>query len=227
LNVDAFLAIRTEISNLNQQVREAFTTWRQHPFRLHAVFIHSGGAATGHYWVYIYDHEKELWRKYNDETVTTITNTNEIFANPWNDTAARYTEARGPPNPYLLVYIDQNKVKELSESVKREIIYPPPDEPPPMPARNQGPQSQMDAMPPFLSAEGDVELLEYADHGKGGEHGPSPEATALNLGADATFDVASQPVQRNETLYYSEAEKPGKQGDWDDQELTANSKIDW
>jgi hypothetical protein len=218
--------VRAEISQLNQQIREAFIPWREHPFRLHAVFIHRGGAGSGHYWVYIYDHEKELWRKYNDEEVTTVTNTNEIFANPWNDTAARYTDAHGPPNPYLLVYIDQNRIEELSESVKREIIYPPPDEPPPMPARNQGPQSQMDAMPPLIGEE-DVEMLEYANHGNGGEHASFSQDTALHLGADAQFDVATQPIKRNETLYYPEADKPGKKGDWDDRELTANSKIDW
>ncbi len=49
------LALDAEISQLELQIQELFTPFRRLPYRLHAVFIHRGTAAGGHYWVYIQD----------------------------------------------------------------------------------------------------------------------------------------------------------------------------
>ncbi|KAK0673719.1 hypothetical protein QBC41DRAFT_241300 [Cercophora samala] len=39
-------------------------------YRLHAVFCHRGSTGFGHYWVWIKDFERGVWRKYNDNIVT-------------------------------------------------------------------------------------------------------------------------------------------------------------
>ena len=178
---------------------------RKHPYRLHAAFFHRGSAGGGHYWVYIYDHKKEIWRKYNDERVSVVSNTNEIFGNPYGTSQQQQPTASNPaPNPYLLIYLDADKIDALAETVKRDPVYPPPDQPPPIPARNPGPhQSQMSAMPPTQGGEehGDVEMLEFVN---GGEHALSEEI------------MIHPPESRIK-----------KVGDWDDSELIADSAIKW
>ncbi|KAK4198831.1 hypothetical protein QBC40DRAFT_341004 [Triangularia verruculosa] len=42
-------------------------------YRLHAVFCHRGSTGAGHYWAWIKDFERGVWRKYNDTTVTLFT----------------------------------------------------------------------------------------------------------------------------------------------------------
>lgn len=165
---------------------------RKHPYRLHAAFFHRGSAGGGHYWVYIYDHDKEIWRKYNDDRVTIVQNRNEIFGKPVQDNWGP------PPNPYLLVYVRSDKVHEVVETVKRDIVYAPPDAPPPIPARNQ-----MSEMAPTGENHGDVEMREYVN---GGEQNPVLEE--LNLG---------EPQEP--TL--------SKEGDWDDGQLMTDRPVRW
>ncbi|ETI26424.1 hypothetical protein G647_03201 [Cladophialophora carrionii CBS 160.54] len=193
--------IRGRITQLTQQVKESFADMRKHPYRLHAAFFHRGSAGGGHYWVYIYDHKKEIWRKYNDDRVSIVTNRNEIFGNPYAQ--GQQSANNPPPNPYLLIYLDADKIDTLAETVKREIVFPPPDQPPPVPSRNP-PQNQMSAMPPTRatgSGEEDVEMLEYVN---GGE-----QALSDNI------------------LVHPPDPKIKKEGDWDDSELIADRAIEW
>ncbi|KAJ9615367.1 ubiquitin-specific protease ubp2 [Cladophialophora chaetospira] len=196
--------IRTRIADLTQQIKEAFVDMRKHPYRLHAAFFHRGSAGGGHYWVYIYDHKKEIWRKYNDDRVLVVSDRNEIFGNPF--AKGPQSSNNPPPNPYLLIYLDAEKIDTLAETVKRDIVYPPPDHPPPIPARNP-PQSQMSAMPPVEggSGEGDVEMLEYVN---GGEHA-FPD--------DLPDDLIVHPPEP----------RIKKQGSWDDSQLIADRPINW
>lgn len=180
---------------VTQQIKEAFVDMRKHPYRLHAAFFHRGSAGGGHYWVYIYDHKKEIWRKYNDDRVTVVQNRNEIFGKPTQDNWGP------PPNPYLLVYVQSDRVSEVIETVKRDIVYPPPpDAPPPVPARNQ-----MNAMPPSRGSQGEVEMVEYVN---GGEQDPFSEEFSLG--------EPHQPLT-------------AKEGDWDNSQLTRtdNRTIRW
>jgi hypothetical protein len=165
---------------------------RKRPYRLHAAFFHRGSAGGGHYWVYIYDHKKEIWRKYNDDRVTVVQNRNEIFGKPVQDNWGP------PPNPYLLVYVRSEKVNEVVETVKRDIVYPPPDAPPPIPARNQ-----MSAMPSVQGNYGEVEMREYVN---GGEQNPFLE--------DFSLGEPQQPLVQ-------------KEGDWDDSQLITDRPIRW
>ncbi|KAK6364123.1 ubiquitin-specific protease ubp2 [Exophiala oligosperma] len=209
--------IRSRMDHLNQQVKEAFVDMRKHPYRLHAAFFHRGGAAGGHYWVYIFDHKKEMWRKYNDDRVTTVLNRNEIFGKPAQDNWGP------PPNPYLLIYIRADRIDDLAETVKRDIVYPPPDEaPPPVPAR-----SQMSEVPPNWSSQqqtsqgGDVEMLEYADGGSGG--GNAGEQAQNN----STPEDEPYPYESDISRPPPQQAKESSKGLWDDSELMPNRTIKW
>ncbi|KIX01528.1 uncharacterized protein Z518_09254 [Rhinocladiella mackenziei CBS 650.93] len=183
--------IRTRMDHLSQQVKEAFVDMRKHPYRLHAAFFHRGSAGGGHYWVYIFDHKKEVWRKYNDDRVTVVHNRNEIFGKPTQDSWGP------PPNPYLLIYIQADRIDELAQTVKREINYPPPDAPPPIPARNPPGQPQ-----------GDVEMIEYVN---GGEQAQDPDPNPYEI------DIVHPPTHP----------RVQKEGDWDDSQLIADRGINW
>lgn len=179
-------SLNSRIADLEQQIREAFADMRKHPYRLHAAFFHRGGASGGHYWVYIYDHNREVWRSYNDDRVNVVQNLNEIFGNPAEPGKTGYST---PANPYFLVYVKDDEISKLVESVKREIVYPPPVEAPPIPqfsgfggsvapsSTADQPMSQMSAMPPETGL-GDVELMEYAHAHHGDSNGAFPPPPA-------------------------------------------------
>jgi ubiquitin carboxyl-terminal hydrolase 25 len=107
--------------DLFQQIETNFTDMRKHPYCLHAAFFHRGTDASGHYWVYIFDFKKEIWRKYNDGYVTEVKDTNEIFRAPADADKNTYS---GPPNPYVLIYVRSDIKDQLVESVHREIVFP-------------------------------------------------------------------------------------------------------
>ena len=189
-----------QIMDLQQQIKEAFADMRNHPYRLHAAFFHRGGPTGGHYWVYIYDHVNEIWRKYNDDYVTKVTNLNEIFGEP-QQSGNTYNV---PANPYFLVYIQQDKINQVVETVKRDIVYAEPDGPPPaLPPRGQRLgkiMNQMSEMPPGAMKtdnEGDVEMVEYAN-------------------GEPTISLEHQMS----TPYVNPEPAIEKFGDWDDSELT-------
>lgn len=204
--------INERIAYMEQQLKEAFADMRQHPYRLHAAFFHRGGAAGGHYWVYIYDHVKECWRRYNDERVNTVDNLNEIFGKP--------EDTRGTPNPYFLVYVQDEKAKELVETVKRNIVYTAPSGPPPQQAQvswpahkdvsgwysdddARQPQSQMEALPPGSQHE----MVEV-----NGGIGAWTSSEYTTSGADPQKD---QPRTAD------------KIGAWDDDQLTDDKRVNW
>ncbi|KIV95527.1 hypothetical protein, variant 1 [Exophiala mesophila] len=186
--------LRVRATDISQQIKEAFVDMRKHPYRLHAAFFHRGSAGGGHYWVYIYDHQKEIWRKYNDDHVTVVQNRNEIFGKPPQDSY------NVPPNPYLLVYVRSDRVGEVVETVKRDIVYPPPDAPPPVPAR-----TQMAEMPPVMAQE-DVKMTGHMDV-KGGEQIPQAEPDP----AEFTIGQPQQPVASG----------------WNKEELTVPRRVQW
>ena len=193
--------LNEKITNLQQQIKEAFADMRNHPYRLHGAFFHRGGPTGGHYWVYIYDHVNEVWRKYNDDYVTKVTNLNEIFGEP-QQSGNTYNV---PANPYFLVYIQQDKIDQVVETVKRDIVYAEPGGPPPaLPPRGQRlgkMMNQMSEMPPSeinRDSEGDVEMVEYAN----GEPNNPLEHQVSNSRSYVNPDSAIE-----------------KFGDWDDSEL--------
>lgn len=113
-NIDKELTnIYTEINNLENKIDHQFDEFKEIGYTLFAVFIHRGEASYGHYWVYIKDLEQpNLWRKYNDETVTEV-NEDEVFNFKDGNTAT----------PYFLVFV-KNEEKQSIGPLKRIIDTP-------------------------------------------------------------------------------------------------------
>ncbi|KAF2717641.1 cysteine proteinase [Polychaeton citri CBS 116435] len=72
-------AIEHEIKQIEQNLDGAWTDLKSYKYRLHAVFVHRGSTGSGHYWVYIHDFKNDIWRCYNDETVTAERNLAKIM----------------------------------------------------------------------------------------------------------------------------------------------------
>ncbi|KAL9108363.1 MAG: hypothetical protein Q9227_006823 [Pyrenula ochraceoflavens] len=106
--------VDSRIRDLQTSIDSQFSDLREHPYRLHALFMHRGSGKAGHFWIYIRDFERDIWRAYNDTYVTEVPQL-DIFQAPTDDI--------NPPNPYIVVYVqDPNLVK----SVCRDIIVPSP-----------------------------------------------------------------------------------------------------
>ncbi|ETN37308.1 uncharacterized protein HMPREF1541_08299 [Cyphellophora europaea CBS 101466] len=202
-------SVNTRIAYIEQQLKESFADMREHPYRLHAAFFHRGGATGGHYWVYIFDHVKECWRRYNDDHVNVVSDLNELFGKP--------DGTSGTPNPYFLVYVREDKAKSLVETVKRDIVYSAPDGPPPSAqlghsdaeawksdswAGNRQPQSQMEAMPP----------------------GAGQEMMEINGGVGAWNSECSDS---GSSLQKDRHGVEDKFGAWDNSQLTTDRRINW
>lgn len=83
---------------------------RKHKYRLHAVICHAGQTAKfGHYWVWIYDFEQNIWRKYNDKKVT---------ENPDSKAVLEELSSRG--EPYYLAYVRDQDKDELVNVPRRK-----------------------------------------------------------------------------------------------------------
>ena len=89
-------------------------TLLQSAYRLHAVFVHEGQAASGHYWAYVYNTRHRKWLKYNDITVTEAT---------WQElTSDSYGGGRNNASAYCLMYIDDNCSDLVRGKATKSII---------------------------------------------------------------------------------------------------------
>lgn len=86
--------IDKDIKALESRINQQFTDLRKHCYRIHSVFIHRGSVTFGHYWIYIYDFDKGIFRKYNDQYISEVVDVSEVFRH--SDTDAQ------PPTPYFL-----------------------------------------------------------------------------------------------------------------------------
>ncbi|PGH26549.1 hypothetical protein AJ80_01678 [Polytolypa hystricis UAMH7299] len=107
--------IEAREKHLTTLIETQFSDSRLLPYRLYAVFIHHGSVEFGHYYIYIFDFEKNIWRKYNDSEVTEVHNTAEIFGN---------TGMINPPTPYFVVYVSDKHKDRAVEPVHRNIVEP-------------------------------------------------------------------------------------------------------
>ena len=109
-------ALESQIKDLRTNISSQFSDLRSIPYRLASVFIHVGSHNTGHYWIYIYDFKAKIWRKYNDEKITEVKDTKEIFEAPGMPR---------PPTPYYVVYVKDDVREQLVDPVCRDIVDPP------------------------------------------------------------------------------------------------------
>ncbi|QQK46032.1 Peptidase C19, ubiquitin carboxyl-terminal hydrolase 2 [Penicillium digitatum] len=105
-------AVDQEIKDTQTLISSQFAGFKNLPYRLYAVFVHHGSVSFGHYYIYIFDFDKEIWRKYNDEYVTEVQNVDEIFKND---------STSNPPTPYFLVYVNDGMKDRLANPVCREV----------------------------------------------------------------------------------------------------------
>ena len=75
------------------------------PYHLHSICVHDGDASSGHCYSYIFDRCQKKWRKYNDITVTVVTE-EEVWA---------FSEGKDNHSAYWLVYIQNPIAKELDK----------------------------------------------------------------------------------------------------------------
>ncbi|KAI4097115.1 MAG: hypothetical protein LQ344_000524 [Seirophora lacunosa] len=109
---DELTFIDDRIKDLTACISSQFVDKREVPYRLQSVFIHVGSATFGHYWIYIRDFEKNVWRKYNDESVSAVTDLSQIFDQDPSDR---------PPTPYFLVYVKDDLADRLVDPVCRNV----------------------------------------------------------------------------------------------------------
>lgn len=126
-------AITEQEGILQNKISEQFNNMRSLPYRLYAVFVHAGSVEFGHYYIYIRDFARDVWRKYNDIDVSQVTDvSNEVFGATM---AGGATGSSGdqvandqnifwssPPTPYFVVYISDTTKDRLVEPVVRVAL---------------------------------------------------------------------------------------------------------
>jgi ubiquitin carboxyl-terminal hydrolase 25/28 len=123
-------------------------------YRLHAVVCHAGTTASaGHYWVWIHDFERDVWRKYNDTTVS-VHPAEFVFG-----------ELNTKGEPYYLAYVRADQVDELVSIPRRR-----PQVPPPVPPRPNRVASEDTVM----ADAGDSEVVTSVEHLEDVEMQPPP-----------------------------------------------------
>lgn len=105
-NEDSKERDRKELSALFADMTDA-------AYRLHAVICHGGGLGSGHYWVWIYDFEKNVWRSYNDERV-------EVYA----DKDKVLNDLNSGASPYYVAYVREDQVDRLVGIPERHKAAP-------------------------------------------------------------------------------------------------------
>lgn len=106
------LQIHERMDKLEKQIDSVFEDCKDHPYRLHAIFMHAGSHSGGHYWIYIYDFQNDIWRKYNDETVTLES----------EETVLKRVQQDRPPTSTGIVYVRDDVATEYTEAVHRNPI---------------------------------------------------------------------------------------------------------
>ncbi|CUM63290.1 uncharacterized protein PRCAT00000861001 [Priceomyces carsonii] len=104
-------SINNRLNDLHVKCAHQFDAYTQTGYRIFAIFIHRGEASYGHYWIYIKDPHKDIFRKYNDETVTEVPSS-EVF---------NFTEGN-TATPYYIVYVKDELMKDYIEPLKRVAV---------------------------------------------------------------------------------------------------------
>ncbi|XP_013422019.1 ubiquitin carboxyl-terminal hydrolase 25-like isoform X2 [Lingula anatina] len=97
------------ISRLDEEVGNMYSDdmMKKFPYRLHAVLVHEGQAASGHYWAYVYDHANGRWLKFNDITVTEAS---------WEELEKEGIGGYHNASAYCLMYVDTSREDLIQDS---------------------------------------------------------------------------------------------------------------
>ncbi|KAI1769845.1 cysteine proteinase [Hypoxylon cercidicola] len=97
-----------ELQALHEKEQNAFENM-QKKYSIHAVICHRGGTAAGHYWVWIRDFKRNVWYRYNDETVTEDSRGTDAVLSDLNETG----------DPYYVAYVKADMKDQLVEVPQR------------------------------------------------------------------------------------------------------------
>ena len=124
------VAYEQELAGLFEDLKDP-----RNEYRLHAVVCHSGNTGTaGHYWVWVYDFERSIWRKYNDSVVEEEPDPTKVM-----DKLSNQGE------PYYLAYVRASDVKDYvsvplrKANAQQASEHFPSGIPPPPPRPHHGP----------------------------------------------------------------------------------------
>jgi ubiquitin carboxyl-terminal hydrolase 25/28 len=106
-------ALDAALQRLHECVAAQFAAYTRVAYLIFAIFIHRGEASYGHYWIYIRDPQRNIFRKYNDEVVTEVP-LSEVMNFAEGNTAT----------PYYIVYAKELLEAEYIEPLKRKIRQP-------------------------------------------------------------------------------------------------------
>ncbi|EFX00765.1 ubiquitin c-terminal hydrolase [Grosmannia clavigera kw1407] len=99
-----------EAETLRSELDGVFAGLQEHEYRLHAVICHAGQTGkSGHYWVWVYDFARQLWRRYNDSVVTEEPDTEKVM---------RQLSTQG--EPYYLAYVRAQDVDQMVDIPSRQ-----------------------------------------------------------------------------------------------------------
>ncbi|XP_070201808.1 ubiquitin carboxyl-terminal hydrolase 25-like isoform X2 [Littorina saxatilis] len=112
--------LQSTISTLETKLDKMYSddSMQRHPYHLHAVLVHEGQAASGHYWAFIFDQYRGLWLKFNDITVS---------ESSWEEIERESVGGYHNASAYCLMYVDRSRVHdsleraEASASMSRSI----------------------------------------------------------------------------------------------------------
>ncbi|KAK7745863.1 ubiquitin-specific protease ubp2 [Cytospora paraplurivora] len=106
LDSDASRRLRDQTADEKLRLREELSTlfsdMTDVAYRLHAVICHGGGLGFGHYWVWIYDFDDNVWRSYNDERV-------EVH----RDEAKVLRDLNSNGKPYYVAYVREDEISRM------------------------------------------------------------------------------------------------------------------
>lgn len=108
---ERLLSLNSEIEGLQGKLTGTFDDLKDKKYRLYAVFFHRGGSSHGHYWVSIHDFKNDVWRNYNDESVT------EVAKDTLQDIFEARTWHHGTPT--YAVYVRDDLKEDYVEAVRR------------------------------------------------------------------------------------------------------------
>ncbi|KAL8592865.1 hypothetical protein ACOMHN_050693 [Nucella lapillus] len=100
--------LQSTISSLETKLDKMYSdeSMQKFPYHLHAVLVHEGQAASGHYWAFVYDHARACWLKFNDVTVS---------ESSWEELERESVGGYHNASAYCLMYVDRSRIQDFPE----------------------------------------------------------------------------------------------------------------
>lgn len=107
---DELASVTAEIDELEPRLLTLFADMKSTPYTIHSLFMHRGQTGGGHYWIYIRDFERNVWRKYNDSSVDEVADVSKIFTQ----------EEKYPATPSGIIYVREDMKHQLTQALSRK-----------------------------------------------------------------------------------------------------------